>query len=83
MSNVTDKAVRTRRNRDRFAQVYGPTTSSVVRAIARGLTSDQVSEKTGVTLETVAAYRANVTRGTYAPYVRGSLSRGFTGTCNF
>lgn len=83
MSKSTVKAARTRRNRNSFVEDYGTGTAQVVRAIAQGLTTDQVVKKTGLTVEEVAAYRANVTRGTYAPYVRGNLSRGFTGNCNF
>ena len=79
MSNSSN----TRSNRRAFAQRYGDGTAQVVRYLTRGWTSEQVSVATGYSVSTIAAVRANLTRGTYAPYVRGTVSRGFTGSCNF
>jgi FixJ family two-component response regulator len=83
MRNSATRANRTRSNRRAFAQVYGPVTADVVRLIARGWTSDRIAYETGETVNSVAAFRANVTRGAYAPFVSGDLVSGFTGSCNF
>lgn len=76
-------SARTRSNRRAFAQAYGQDALAVVSRIARGWTSDRISEATGLPVTSVAAFRANVTRGAYAPYVDGDLVHGFSGTCNF
>ncbi len=75
MSNVNQA-------RRQFNQSY-PETSKVVRLIAQGWNSDLIADTLHVSVARVAAVRANLTRGTYAPFVKGTPSRGFRGTCNF
>ena len=77
------KSSNTRSNRRAFAQRYGDGTAQVVRYLTRGWDSETVAQVTGYSVPTIAAVRANLTRGTYAPFVRGNVTRGFTGSCNF
>lgn len=44
---------------------YNPTTAKVVRAFARGWSSRKVASQFGLSPGSVAAYKANFTRGTY------------------
>lgn len=57
--------------------------AEVVALITRGLDSKTIADRTGYSVTTVAAVRANLTRGNYAPYVSGNTSSGFVGVCRF
>jgi FixJ family two-component response regulator len=63
MSNSTKAARRA------FTETYGQRTAKVVRAIARNWSTKTICKNYKVKPMTVAAYRANVTRNTYAPFV--------------
>ena len=76
-------SLQSRSARAAFRSNFGSETVHVVSRIARGQTTEKISSALGVPSSTVAAYRANVTRDTYAPFVTGSTSSGFTGSCNF
>lgn len=80
---MANSSSRTRSNRRAFTQQYGRTAFQVVSRIARGEDSSNISVDTGLPVSSVAAFRANVTRGVYAPYVRGDMVNGFTGNCRF
>ncbi len=80
MSNSsTSRGNRTRAARKQFITRYGSLAAGIVRMLASGYTTDKVVEVSGAPRGTVAAFKANLTRGTYAPYV----SKNGTGTCNF
>ena len=66
-----------------FVNLYGSETRDVVSHIARGWNSTRIADKLQLPVESVAAFRANVTRGTYVPFVEGNLTEGFEGTCSF
>jgi hypothetical protein len=61
----------TRVSRRRFRSYYGGDTFAVVSRIISGQDSRTIEAETGVPVPSVAAYRANVTRGTYYPWVDG------------
>ena len=82
-NNAQTRANQTRTARRQFVQDFGENTVDVVRAIVNGWDSTEIADDYGMPVGTVAAYRANLTRGAYAPYVQGSVNTGFTGTCNF
>ena len=66
-SKVAKKAVRTRQARRELSKRYGTSVYEVLQLLCRGKSSVEVSEKTGHTVRAIAAYRANMTRGTYSP----------------
>ena len=57
------RAVRTRQARDRLFHKYGCMTYDVLQALARG--KDPTDLLWSLTYESLAAYKANLTRGTY------------------
>jgi len=59
------KAAVTRKARKQFKKHYGEDTYNVVKAIIQGKNSHEIADNFWLSIETVAAYRANVTRGTY------------------
>ncbi len=61
----TSKASRTRKARSAFLNVYGTETANVVKMILQGKDNWTISDDTWVSVSSIAAYRANVTRGTY------------------
>lgn len=65
------RSFRTRFSADRF---------TVVELLSRGLTSKEVATRLSVTTGSVAATKANLTRGTYAPLAE-VVSGKVTGTC--
>lgn len=72
-----------RSERRAFTSFYGSETSRVVSRIASGWSTERIVNSLNVPETTVAAYRANVTRGTYAPFVSGDPVVGFEGSCNY
>lgn len=65
--------------RNAFVRKYGKEARNVVDYVVRGWTSGRIADKFMVPAMTVAAYRANVTRGTYSPFVTESGN----GTCGY
>ena len=65
--------------RNEFAKSFSPLTRQVVTAIVRGWTAQRIADKFGIVVTSVHAYRANLTRGQYAPFVNANG----TGTCNY
>jgi FixJ family two-component response regulator len=82
-ANKMALTVEQRNARRQFVEVYGTDQRNVVSYIVHGWDSHRISEKLDIPLMSVAATRANVTRGTYYPFVEGSILDGFQGTCNF
>ena len=70
LSKIARKAVKTRQARREFTEKYNAETLSIVRLVARGLSSSQVAERLSVSAGRVAAVRANLSRGTYRPFAR-------------
>lgn len=68
-----------------FVDIYGPEARDVVNYIARGWNTPRIADKVGIPVTSVAAYRANVTRGTYWPFVDADFNTGEVvgGSCNF
>jgi FixJ family two-component response regulator len=52
-----------------FSKKYGKRTASVVRAIVNGWSNKRIASQFKISNMSVAAYRANITRGAYYPYV--------------
>lgn len=71
MSKKNTKAARTARARREFRNRYGNDTYNVVRWLVKGKTSGEVATRTGVSVGSVAAIRANLTRGTYDEVLTG------------
>lgn len=69
--------------RREFTKQYGSETNQVVRSIARGWDSNHIADSLDLSVMTVAAVRANLTRGSYTPFINGTRAVGFEGTCNF
>lgn len=65
--------------RKTFVEMYGPEARNVVQYIARGWNSLRIADKFGISVTSVAAYRANVSRGTYVPFADVHCN----GACNF
>jgi FixJ family two-component response regulator len=63
-----------------FVQIYGREARNVVSYIARGWNSVRIADKFNVPVTSVAAYRANVSRGTYYPFINENAS---SGSCNW
>lgn len=63
---------RTIQARRSFRKMYGTETFAVVSRIIQGKDSRRIETEVNVPYMSVAAYRANVTRGTYLPWVDGS-----------
>ncbi len=84
MSRLTPvrRATRTRVARRKLNDTY-PQTAGVVRAIAEGWLNHEITREFDLALSSVSALRANVTRGTYRPFVTGNIDNGFRGSCNF
>jgi hypothetical protein len=74
-----NKSTATRNARKAFTKRYGTTAAGVIRLLATGSTTSEISTSFGVPRTTVAAYKANLTRGNYYPYVTWDGR----GACNF
>lgn len=64
------KAARTRRARDLFCDTYGIQTFDVVEMLARGKSTQEVSDMLWISVPSAAAYAANFTRGTYSRFLK-------------
>ena len=64
-SEAARKAAATRKARKYMVDSYGEQTAQVLQMIVQGYDSSEISDYTGTRKSTVAAYKANVTRGTY------------------
>jgi hypothetical protein len=82
-SSATTKGNATRVARRTFETTYGRTTARVVRLIAEGLSNRVIRAVTGASYTSIAAYRANVTRGAYSPFVSTNGLGTYWGTCNW
>jgi len=72
---------RARKARAEFRKFYGKIAFNVVDAIHRGWTNERIRNKYKISNASIAAFRANVTRGTYYPYVTtASQARRSVGT---
>lgn len=76
------RAGQTRSARTRFMNAY-PETADLVRCIAEGWTNDEIVDEFDVHVSSVAAVKANLTRGVYAPFVEVTADNEFAGSCNF
>lgn len=65
------KAVKTRKARKEFMARYGYTIFQAVSCLCKGQDSFSVASALNITLESVAAIKANLTRGTYDSALRG------------
>lgn len=75
---MTTKELRNARRA--FRKQYGSDRFRIVELLVSGLSSTQVAGKLDVSVGTVAAVKANLTRGTYDPYVSVN-DDGVGGTC--
>jgi FixJ family two-component response regulator len=77
-STVARRAVRTRQARNEFRTRFGQTTYDIVALVRLGVATNLIASQVGVSPTTVSAVRANLTRGTYSPFVwatrRGSAN---------
>lgn len=67
--------------REQFYQAYGEKTYEVVKQTVDGYNAHQIAEDLWIPVTSVAAYKAHLTRGTYAPFVE--VVPRFEGTCKF
>ena len=72
-------AVEQKLARRAFVRNYSTETRDVISYIARGWNSVRIADKLSLPITSVAAYRANFTRGAYVPFVNENGS----GSCNF
>ena len=82
-SAATSRGNATRAARKAFESIYGSSTAKVVRLIAAGIDSASIRSVTGASRTTIAAYRANYTRGTYWPYVYTDTTGSVYGSCKY
>jgi hypothetical protein len=79
-SKIAKKAVRTRQARQAFRDNFGVNTYLIVEAVLDRIPSDIIADTMGISKGSVAAVKANLNRGTYAPYVtkggRGTAKLG-------
>ena len=66
------------KQRREFTKFYGTQTTHAVAMMAKGWDSGEIATRLDISVGTVMAIRANLTRGTYEPYATGT---GNTGTC--
>ena len=71
----------TRQARKEFRDTFGRDAYDVVSRIEKGHDTDTIVDRTGLTVGTVAAYRANHTRGVYSDFVPGCKFQELNGTC--
>jgi DNA-binding NarL/FixJ family response regulator len=69
-----------RNARRSFRTQYSTNTFKVVELLSRGLSTAEVASRLGLTTRTVAAVKANLTRGTYGPLAE-VVDGVVTGTC--
>ena len=68
--NAARKAVRTKAARKTLQAVYGETTRMVLMDLVQGRDDNDVMGWNGLTRQSLAAYKANLTRGTYGKLLR-------------
>ena len=71
------------RNRVAFAMLYNGKTSKVVQLTANGYTAQEIENKTDIPRTSVAAIKANLTRGSYAPFAYSDYWGNIRGTCRY
>ena len=62
------KAVRTRKARDNFYAKFGYDTYYIVKALLNNVPSNEIVDSFGISGGSLNAIKANLTRGTYAPF---------------
>ena len=72
-SKAARKATLTRKSRQLLTEKYGEVTYEQVMLLSKGFSAEEVADKTSDSTTSVAAVKANLTRGTYA----------WVGDCNF
>jgi len=78
MAKLSKRALKARAE---FRKAYGRTAFNIVDAIVRGWSNQRIRNKYKVATTSIAAFRANVTRGTYYPYIMtGRQARRSGGT---
>lgn len=78
MARLSKRALKARAE---FRKAYGRTAFNIVDAIRNGWDNSRIRNKYKVATTSIAAFRANVTRGTYYPYLMtGSTTRRGGGT---
>ena len=71
-----------KQSRKEFREVYGKGTEEVLKQIVKGRSSQEIADKLGFNMRSVATTRGNLTRGVYFPYVH-SLCGETTGRCEY
>jgi len=84
MKNKVTLGLTPKTYRRQFRNTVGNDVYTVVRDTVMGRTADEVSHATGMSVTSVAAVKANLSRGTYAPFVTLN-TRAWTvdGLCDF
>lgn len=78
---LSKKAKASRRS---FRYMYSPTTVRVVKMTAEGRDAHYISDREDIGVPNVAAYKANLTRGTYWPFADVDPNDGEVyGDCDF
>ena len=63
--NAAKKAAETRKARSEFVQTYGTEAYDVVSMLASKMSDHHIMDLTWIPRSSLAAYKANLTRGTY------------------
>ena len=71
------------RNRVAFSFLYNANTSKVVNLVAQGHDTPTIATRTGLSSMSVAATKANLTRGTYYPFAYVDIQGYVRGTCSY
>jgi hypothetical protein len=70
-SQIAKKAVHTRQARDTFRKAYSPDTYVIIEGLHAGLGVKDIAKITGHSIGSIAAIKANLTRGTYDKLLKG------------
>jgi len=73
------KAARTLNQRREFKKKFEASTIDALRLLMNGCDDEEILNKVGIEKSSLSAIKANLTRGTYSPYVKITGD----GTCNF
>lgn len=66
-----------------FSFMYNTDTTRVAQLTARGWSNSQIARSTGLSTGTIAAIRANLTRGSYHPFVYVDKNGRYRGACKY
>jgi len=67
-SQIAKKAVRTRKAREAFREAFGVDVYLVVEGLLDGVSTKDIAKIMGASVGSIAAIKANLTRGSYYPY---------------